>query len=233
MINRSRLRRWHIWLGWIVGIPMLLWTLSGIVMVWKPIEEVRGNHLMVEPRPMQLSGPIVTPGLAGLPLKSLALQQRAAGPRWAVTLEDGTTRLADPGTGLLLPRLSAADAVREVMARYTGDATVASVTRTDRDRPPLDLRRPVEAWQVRMSDGTHFYVDAGSGEVVARRTGWWRFYDFMWGLHIMDPVGREDTHNPWIVGFSLVSVVTVILALFLLPLTLRRNRRKAGAPPVD
>ena len=230
MINRARLRRWHIWLGWIVGIPMLLWTLSGIVMVWKPIEEVRGNHLMVEPKAMRLSGPIVTPGLAGLPLKSLALQPRADGPRWALTLEDGTTRLADPLTGTILPRLSAADAVREVNARYTGTAKVESVTRTDPDRPPLDLRRPIEAWQVRMSDGTRFYVDAGSGDVVARRTGWWRFYDFMWGLHIMDPAGREDTHNPWIVTFALVSVVTVILALMLLPLTLRRNRRKAGAP---
>ena len=42
---RSRLRRWHIWLGWIVGIPMLVWTLSGLVMVARPIEEVRGEHL--------------------------------------------------------------------------------------------------------------------------------------------------------------------------------------------
>ena len=40
-----------------------------------------------------------------------------------------------------MPRLSAADAVREVMARYTGKARVAAVTRTDREHPPLDLRR--------------------------------------------------------------------------------------------
>ena len=53
-----------------------------------------------------------------------------------------------------------------------------------------------------MGDGTHFYVDAGSGEIVAKRTGWWRFYDFMWGLHIMDPGGREDTHNPFVIGFG-------------------------------
>ena len=38
-----------------------------------------------------------------------------------------------------------------------------------------------------MDDGTRFYVDAGSGQIVATRTRWWRFYDFMWGLHIMDP----------------------------------------------
>ena len=232
MINRARLRRWHVWLGWIIAIPMLLWTVSGVVMVIKPIEEVRGEHLMASTPAMRLAASVVPPQLDGLPLKSLALQPRAGGPRWVVTLEDGTTRLADPASGALMPRLSAADAVREVMARYTGKARVVSVTRTDREHPPLDLRRPVETWQVRMSDGTHFYVDAGSGEVVARRTGWWRFYDFMWGLHIMDPGGREDTHNPFVVGFGLVALVTTLLAIILLPLVTRR-RRKGGFPKVD
>ena len=233
MINRARLRRWHIWLGWLIGIPMLVWTVSGIVMVAKPIEEVRGSHLRADPMPMRMAAPMVPPQLEGIALASLALQPRAAGPRWVVTLDDGTTRLADPATGALLPRLNAADAVREVTARYRGSARIAAVTRTDADDPPLDLRRPLEAWQVRMSDGTHFYVDAGSGEVVARRTAWWRFYDFMWGLHIMDPAGREDTHNPFVIGFGLASLVTVILAIVLLPLTLRRNRKNGAARPAE
>ena len=233
MINRARLRRWHIWLGWLIGIPMLVWTVSGIVMVAKPIEEVRGNHLMSDPSPMQLSAPMIPPRLEGVPLSALALQPRAAGPRWVVTLADGTTRLADPATGSLMPRLGAGDAVREVLARYRGEARVAAVTRTDPKNPPLDLRRPIESWQVRMSDGTHFYVDAGSGDVVARRTAWWRFYDFMWGLHIMDPATREDTHNPFVIGFGLVSLVTVILAIVLLPMTLRRSRKNGAARPAE
>ena len=33
---RRQLRRWHIWLGWIVGIPFLVWTVSGV----KPMTEV-------------------------------------------------------------------------------------------------------------------------------------------------------------------------------------------------
>ena len=74
-----------------------------------------------------------------------------------------------------------------------------------------------------ITGASDWYVDAGSGEVVAKRTRWWRFYEFMSGLHIMDPAGREDTHNPWIIVFSLVSVTTVILAIIMLPLTLRRR----------
>ena len=76
-----------------------------------------------------------------------------------------------------------------------------------------------------MDDGTHFYVDAGSGEVVARRTRFWRVYDFMWGLHIMDLQGRKQTHNPWIVTFALLALVMTLMALVLLPLATRKGSR--------
>jgi hypothetical protein len=55
----------------------------------------------------------------------------------------------------------------------------------------------------------------------------------MWGLHIMDPAGREDTHNPFVIGFGLASLVTVILAIVLLPLTIRRNRKNGSARPAE
>ncbi len=206
-----------------------MWTVSGLLMVWKPIEEVRGSHLMAEPRPMRMAGVLVPPALAGVPLQSLTLEHRARGPRWVITLPDGTTRLADAGSGALLPPLSAADAAGEVMALYSGKAKIRSVTRTSAEAPPIELRRPMATWRVEMDDGTRFFVNAASGEVVARRTVWWRLYDFMWGLHIMDPAGREDTHNPWVIGFGIVTLVTTVLALVMLPLTIRRRKRKKTA----
>ena len=231
MNSRGKLRRWHTWLGWLVGVPMLFWTLSGFVMVVRPIEEVRGTAFLREPAAVSLANPLVPPRIVGREVASLSLEPRAAGPRWIVGFagESGASRLADPATGRLLPLLGAADAVREVTVRYTGKARVEKVSRVDPANPPIDLNRPLAAWCVRMSDGTNFYVDPGSGAVVARRTRFWRFYDFMWGLHIMDLQGRSDTHNPWIIAFSMFSTVMVLLALVLLPMSSRRKRRiKAG-----
>jgi hypothetical protein len=226
---RSRLRRWHVWLGWIVGLPILLWVVTGLVMVARPIEEVRGEHLLRETRPMRLALAPVPPAIGGLPIESLKLEQRAAGPRWVIVMANGPTRLADPTSGALLPPLSAAGAVREVTVRYLGRAKVRSVSRTDPANPPIEFRRPEAAWQVAMDDGTHFYVDANSGEVVARRTRWWRIYDLMWGLHIMDLKTREDTHNPLTIGFGIAALVMALLALVLLPLSTRWRRRKTKA----
>jgi hypothetical protein len=226
---RSRLRRWHVWLGWLVAVPFLFWTVSGLVMVAKPIEEVRGEHLVSSPKSMRVTGATVAPQLEGRPVESITLEQRADGPRWNIDFAGGESRLADPATGRLLPHLGPADVTRELMARYTGSAKIVEVSRLNPSVPPLELRRPMDGWQVRMSDDTHFYVDGGSGEIVAKRTSWWRFYDFMWGLHIMDLQGREDTHNPWVVSFGALSLGMVVLALILLPLTIRRRNARKGS----
>ena len=224
---RTQYRRWHIWLGWAAAIPVLLWVVSGLIMVARPIEDVRGAGLLRDPQPIRLVGPPISPLVAGVPLSSLTLEERAAGPRWVIKLPDGKTRIADPTTGLLLPALSASDATREVEARYTGKAKVQSVTRTSADNPPLDLRRPIDAWKIEMDDGTRFYVDSSTGQIAATRTRWWRFYDLMWGLHIMDPQTREDTHNPFVIGFGIVALAMAILGTIVLPMTIRR--RKAGS----
>ena len=41
----QRFARWHIWLGWAIAVPLVMWTLTGLVMVARPIEQVRGDHL--------------------------------------------------------------------------------------------------------------------------------------------------------------------------------------------
>ena len=230
MNGRGKYRRWHIWLAWVAAIPILLWVISGLLMVARPIEEVRGAGLLDEPAPIRLIGPPIPPLIAGVPLTSLSLEQRAAGPRWVIKLPDGKTRLADPKTGLLLPDLSANEARREVEARYAGKGAVQSVARTNPQDPPMDLRRPIAAWQVTMDDGAHFYVDASSGQIVATRTRWWRFYDLMWGLHIMDPQTREDTHNPFVILLGLLALGMSVLGTLLLPMTLKKKRN--GKSPV-
>jgi hypothetical protein len=225
MRGRQRLRRWHIWLGWAVGLPFLAWTVSGLVMVARPIETVRGEDLLAAAPPLPAGFTPVPPAVGPRPLASLRLEWRPGGPRWLLAYADGGSRLADGATGRLLPPLAAADAARIVEARYAGKARIAAVDRTSAESPPLDLRRKVAAWRVTMSDGTRFYLDSATGEILARRTSWWRFYDLMWGIHIMDLETREDAHNPLLIGFAVAALVTTLLALAMLPLTLRRRRR--------
>jgi hypothetical protein len=210
---RRTLLRYHVWLAWLVGVPLLLWTVSGLVMVARPIETVRGTDLRAELP--QLPATTVYPPTIRSAADSLTLKQTALGPRWIVALGDDRYA-ADPRDGSKLPELDRAQAIAAALGYRKPPARVVSAERTDADHPPLDLRQPRPAWGVRFADGARFYIDADTGELLAVRTDFWRFYDLMWGLHIMDLQEREDSHNPILVVFAAISALAITLAVLLM-----------------
>jgi hypothetical protein len=222
-----RFARWHIWLGWLAGVPLLLWTLSGLVMVAKPIEEVRGEHLRrtIAPAPLPAGTSVTIPPVANTVLPVVEASVQVEGGRIITRLtfsDDSVRRFAADGRPL--PPLGADEAKALVARHIIGGDKFASVRLTSEDDPPLDFRRPIAAWQVTLADGTRIYVGRDSGEIAAVRTRWWRVFDFMWGLHIMDLQTREDTHHPLLIGFAALALLSTILGITLL---FRRRRAKS------
>lgn len=222
--------RLHIWLGWVAAIPLILWTLSGLWMAARPIEEVRGEHLRSAPVPLAYAGTARWPETGGKTLKSLVVESRPGGPVWVATFTTGEARRADLQTGRLLPRVGRGEAELLARAAYTGAAKVSDVTHSAADAPPLELRRPRPAWCVAFDDGAHVYVDAETGAILALRTRQWRLFDLMWGLHILDPVGREDTSHPLLIGAAVLSLIGVITGAVLLFARRRKRNPRAARP---
>ena len=214
--------RWHIWLGWLIGVPILMWTISGLVMVVRPIEEVRGENLRAEAAPMATAD-LVFPNRMG-PVLSVVLANQADGPTWIVTEPDGGRYRYSATDGTLVPPVIESEARRIALATYSGKAALETVRYFPADLAPPDLRIPTDSWQAHFSDGTNFYIHSSTGEILAVRTGWWRVYDFMWGLHIMDLQTREDTSHPILIIFAALSVFGALLGTVLL---FRRRRRAA------
>jgi hypothetical protein len=88
------------------------------------------------------------------------------------------------------------------------------------------LRRPGGAWVVGDAANTHVYIGK-AGEVMAVRTDLWRWFDFAWGLHILDPKEREDTHHPILIASAALSVISVLSGFVLLWVRFRPRRRRA------
>ena len=218
----QQLARWHIWLGWLIGVPILMWTISGLVMVVRPIEEVRGENLRAEAVPMATAD-LVFPNRMG-PVLGVVLANQADGPTWIVTEPDGGRYRYSATDGTLVPPVIESEARRIALATYSGKAALETVRYFPADLAPPDLRIPTDSWQAHFSDGTNFYIHSSTGEVLAVRTGWWRVYDFMWGLHIMDLQTREDTSHPILIIFAALSVFGALMGTVLL---FRRRRRAA------
>ena len=215
------------WAGWSI-VPMLFWTVSGFVMVARPIAEVRGTDLAARARAAcARRARRSRRALTGLPVASLTLEPRAAGPRWVIQLagDPPRSRLADPATGRLLPPLRRGrGAARSAVALHR-HARVAAVTRVDRgqsaDRTPPPARRVAGA------DGRR---DAFLRRCRVGRDR--RAADALLAplrLHVgaphHGPAGAQQTNNPWVVTFALLALVMTLMALVLLPLATRKGSR--------
>ncbi len=220
------LGRLHIWIGWLVGIPLLIWTISGLVMVSRPIEEVRGNHLRAAPQSVSAQA-IALPQLANSNLASLNLVTQQKRSIWVAEDISGKRSRYDAQSGALMDDVSANEARILAEERFSGDADFAKITYFAADNPPIDLRRNRPSWQAIFADDTRIYIDAQTGEMLAIRTQFWRVFDFMWGLHIMDLQTRDDTSHPLLIGFAALAALSVLIGLILL--FRRRKKQKARA----
>lgn len=220
-MNLRNFYRWHVWLGWMLAVPFLLWTLSGLVMVARPIEEVRGEHLRAEAAAIETAG-LRLPDMGG-PAQAMRLAQIGARDQWVVEREGGMARY-DARNGSPLGKVSEGEARQLADAVYIGTARLIGARLFTADRAPIDLRKERPAWQVRFGDGVQVYIDAETGETLALRTRFWRVFDFFWGLHIMDPQGRENTHSPWLVVFAAMAFASILIGIIML---LFRRKRTA------
>ncbi|MEL1250689.1 hypothetical protein [Aurantiacibacter gilvus] len=217
--------KWHIWLGWLVGLPVLMWTVTGLVMIWVPIEDVRGNHLRADLPELRTEG-LVLPDVPDT-VQSISLESFPDGPGWIVVEEDGGRYRYSPTDGRLYNPLLEEGAREVAEAAFAGDAELQRVTYFPADSVPMDFRWPVNVWQAHFSDDTNLYIAAQTGEVLAVRTDWWRTFDFVWGLHIMDLQTRDlETQSQF---NHITLLVFAILSVFgaLLGCTLMFRRRKA------
>lgn len=224
------LARWHIRLGWLLAVPLLLWTLSGLVMVARPIEEVRGETLRLplaeRPLPRDTRIAVTLPADDARPVASVSTRMEQGEPVTRITYLDGTSERFRADGSTMSP-LSEIEARMIVAKGIRGGDRVASAQLFDKDDVPLEFRRPEAVWQVALTDGTHVYVGRDTAEIEAVRTRWWRFFDVMWGLHIMDLRTREDTHHPLLVGFAALAFLGTLIGTALL---FRRRRARAVGP---
>ncbi len=220
------LAKWHVWLGWLVGVPLLMWTLTGLLMVSRPIEEVRGNHLRIE----QADQPLVLEGSAlasaELPIREIrTLMQDGRAVALATDME-GNVRRVDFASGEPIAAMSAQDASNLVAKKIVGGDKVRSVTLFAADEVPIDFRRPMPVWQVALEDGAHIYVGRDTGRIEAVRTRFWRVFDFAWGLHIMDLETRGKTSHPILILFASLAAIGVSMGCVLM---FRRRKKRATA----
>lgn len=211
----------HKWLALIVGLQILFWVVSGLVFAIYPIERVRSEHRIaaVEPAPLDVNALRSLADIAALlpeaPTK-LTHERDALGRTVAVAEFAGRRPiLIDAQEGRILSPLDAAAAEQIARAHVSDPPAVGDVRLVEGGNP--EYRGPLPAWRVEFEDGLAVYVAADTGRVTARRSNFWRVYDALWALHIMDWRDHENFNTWWLVAASIASLIVVIAGVILIP----------------
>ena len=234
MKTASLSRKVHKWLFLFVGAQALLWTLSGAYMVIMDLDFIHGDHLvrnLHEPLPEDLGQLSPTGELFERfdGVRSIQLKALQATPYYVVEASD-RAHLIDARSGSEMPPVDATRARALAQHYYTGDLPAASVELIE-DHPPSEIGgRTLPVWRVNFDDryGTSFYIDPNTGALATRRHDYWRAFDFLWMLHIMDYEERENIHNPLLLSVAIVSLSGVLAGLILLFFSFGRRTKTAG-----
>ncbi|GFE87709.1 PepSY domain-containing protein [Steroidobacter agaridevorans] len=223
-------RTLHKWLGLIVGIQLVFWTISGFYMVVVDLDFIHGDPLVRNVRvPLQREMSKIPFGAVaqryeGVTDVSLRALPSFPAPVYEITTKSGKA-LIDASTGRQLsplPEEVVADLARQY---YAGDGQLAAI-RLIESGAPLEIQsRPLPLWRVDFDDWleTSLYVHPDTGVLVTRRHRFWRWFDFLWMFHIMDFDTRTDMNNGLLRATTVAGLVTVFSGCWLLYFSFRRK----------
>ncbi len=226
------IRKIHRRLSLILGIQFLFWTVSGAYFSLVHLKKVRGEDRLVDQsKPLLPLDSVVAPpaNLLRLEADLLEIKLRRNDQDRLVyeAYREPKVPFAvfDALNGERLPQRTSQEIVAIAMADSHGDHAIESVLLLE--EAPAEYKGPLPVYQVSIKDGraTRLYLSPISGQVLSRRNRYWRVFDFLWMLHIMDFDQRENFNNPLLRVTATVSIL-VSLSGFLLWATSRRWRRR-------
>lgn len=230
-------RTWHKWLALIVGVQALLWAASGFYMVVVDLDFIHGDplvrNLTTPPAHRDTWRPLNEvsaryPGIEQLRIKGLPGFESAL---YELTTSSGIV-LLDAASGERLSPLPEADIAALARHYYAGTGALEKLQLLEANLPLEVQTRSPPLWRADFDDwlATSLYIHPDTGELATRRHRLWRWFDFLWMLHIMDYEEREDVNNVLLRIVSGVSLLLTASGLWLLFFSFRWRRARRSTP---
>lgn len=247
------IRKSHRYLGLLLGIQFLLWTIGGLYFSWNDIDEVHGDFQMKRVPLLSSDIQLVSPSIVLDSIKkihridslvSIQLIDILGKPVYQVrcisALHDMQTHtdhhdlmnhLADAQTGQLRSPLSEQEAVAVAKRHFIDNAEVVKIEKVDSIHAHHEYRSgelPAYAISFEHPSKTTVYVATELGTVQKFRNEKWRVFDFLWMLHTMDYEGRDNFGNILLRAFSIFGLITVLSGFLLYFISSKRFKGKAN-----
>jgi len=203
-----------------IGLQFAIWAVSGVYMVYFDIHYIHGDSLVknkqqvIEAKTFALT---FTDVINQFPkAEQLRLGQLLSTPVYRFVLE-GKQHLLEAHSGKLIDGVDESKAKLIALTEFTGGSEIENISLIT-DNPPFELSaRRLPAWRVDFKGvgAPTLYISSLSGEVVTKRHSFWRIFDWMWRLHIMDYDDGADIDNIFLSVIGVLALLATMSGLIL------------------
>jgi hypothetical protein len=235
------IRRLHRYMGVLLGIQFLFWTVGGLYFSWSDMDEIHGDYDKAPPPKLAIQLNYASPSVvfdslhrtkAIDSLVSFQIISVLGQPTYQVVYAENhkkRVQLADASTGKHRSALSENEAVEMAKRAFVGQPKVLKInylTEVDAHHEYREL--PLPAYAVSFADARHttVYVASEFGTIQKFRNEKWRIFDFLWMLHTMDYENRDAIGNKLLKAFSIFGLLTIFSGFTLFFISSRRVKRK-------
>lgn len=223
----------HRWLGYVVGLQVLVWVAGGLSFSLLPFESVvKGAGVASKPVATLPAAALTRIGTE-LGTAALAQAQLFVGPQGSgIKLRSGEAWRHFDAEGREMPPPDSKAIENFARRIYRGEGQLLGVSVADETQRRLGIVAETahfhQLWQARFDDtlATRLYFDGGSGEFLFVRNEAWVLYDFFWRLHLMDYQGGKDFNNLLLRVFALSAFFFALSGIGLSVFALRRTLRR-------
>ncbi len=219
-------RKTHRWLGVLLGVQFLFWTIGGLYFSWSNMDEVHGDHQKAHIHPLSADLNLANPQTVIDKVKQkdtvnyifdIRLVQVLGKPVYQISYSQEHDRgkkiqLADAQTGELRLALSEKEAIKIAQRAFSDEAIVKKVeylTNTNGHHEYREQPLPAFAVTFESPSNTTVYVASELGTVQKFRNNKWRIFDFLWMMHTMDYQTRDNLSNWLLRAFSVFGLLTI------------------------
>ncbi|MFB2729355.1 peptidase [Shewanella mangrovisoli] len=231
-MTATQIRTCHKWFALLTAIQLLFWLATGAYMVWMDIEFIRGKPLVNKANTAmyQVDSPAFsfTDFIKAHPdATDISLYANQGALYYRANIAGKLQRFSSE-TGEVLPLLDKQQALEAAQRVYTGQAKFIGSTFSEQNAPSEIPARVLPVWQLTLDDAMHstLYISAVTGQVVSARHDYWRLFDVMWMLHIMDYETRENVHNPLLTLMTSLALLTALFGIALAYISFRNQNRE-------
>lgn len=238
-------RKIHRYLGLIIGIQFIFWTLGGLFFAWSDIDQIHGD-------PNRKSEPLIskfdnwtnpsdvfqnisldTPIDSLISFNTINFLEH---PYYQIRFISSTEQriaLVDVNTGVVRSPLNKKEAEDVAISGFTPKSEILSTTYLTSNMVGKHHEyrgQPLPAFAIKFlhKSGSTVYVSTEFGTITTLRNSNWRIFDFMWMMHTMDYNSRDNFGNILLRAFSILGLITILsgFTLFFNGLILKRERNK-------